>query len=228
MDLKRDSTANLKYRDPLPRDVAPVEPSDAETILSRLSERTLEVAIDFDGVLFDQSPHVRDTFQDVHGIDPGPAETWPANLTEHPPIRDAGLDHEDTWEVFRAVHNDPDRHREDPLDPHAADVLASLIEAGHTVDVVTARSIESKEPTRDFLDRNGIPHHELVMDDHEKTSYDVLVDDLPQHVERAAQAGSLGLLRDQPYNRAYEADGNPRRVAGFLDVADLFDERLRP
>lgn len=183
----------------------------------------LTIAVDFDGVLFDQSPHVRDAFQQVFDVDPGPADTWPANLTEHPPIREAGLDHEDTWTVFREVHTDLDRHREDPLDPHAGRVLQQFVDLGHRVEIVTARGTESRESTRFFLDRNEIPHHELVMDDHEKTGYDVLVDDLPQHVDRAAQHGSLALLRDQPYNRAYEADGNPRRVADFDQVASVVD-----
>jgi hypothetical protein len=52
----------------------------------------------------------------------------------------------------------------------------------------------------------------------------VLVDDLPPHVERAAANGALGLLHDQPYNRAYESDGNPRRLADFRELAELFGE----
>jgi uncharacterized HAD superfamily protein len=190
----------------------------------RIHGDELRIAVDFDGVLFPQSRHVRELFQEVHGIDPGPAERWPWELTEHPPIKDEGLTKEDTWEVFHAVHTDLDRHEEDLLDPHAADVLAALQEAGHRVEIVTARDPESREPTRFFLDRNGIPHDRLVMGDNEKTGWDVLVDDLPPHVERAAANGALGLLHDQPYNRAYESDGNPRRLADFRELAELFGE----
>lgn len=188
----------------------------------RILDDELRIAVDFDGVLFDQSRHVREAFQDVHGVDPGPVEEWPWQLTEHPPIRDAGLDSEDTWTVFAAVHNDRERHREDPLDPRSVDVLARLREAGHTVEVVTARDPESREPTEFFLSRNAIPHDRLVMGDNVKTGWDVLLDDLPPHVERVAEDGSLGLLHDQPYNRAYETDGNPRRVAGFDELAAMF------
>jgi hypothetical protein len=192
----------------------------------RILDDELQIAVDFDGVLFAQSRHVREVFQDVHGIDPGPADEWPWELTEHPPIKDEGLSKEDTWQVFHAVHNDLDRHREDPLDPNARAVLALLQDAGHTIEIVTARDPASREPTRYFLDRNDIPHDRLVMGDNAKTGWDVLVDDLPPHVERVAQDGSLGLLHDQPYNRAYEADGNPRRLADFAELAELFGHAL--
>jgi hypothetical protein len=192
----------------------------------RVLDDELRIAVDFDGVLFDQSRHVREVFQEVHDLDPGPAEDWPWRLTDHPPIREAGLDSNDTWTVFDAVHNDTDRHREPPLDPRTVDVLGRLREAGHTVEIVTARDPASREPTEFFLDRNDIPHDRLVMGDNTKTGWDVLLDDLPPHVERVAQDGALGLLHDQPYNRAYETDGNPRRVAGFHELeAMLLAER---
>lgn len=187
----------------------------------RLGEGPWHVAVDFDGVLFDQARHVREGFVDVYGIEIGPAETWPADLTEHPPVREAGLDAEDTWEVFHRVHNDPAAHDTEPMDADARRVLAELLDAGHRVDVVTARSPESRANTETFLERNEIPHRELVMGAREKTGYDVLVDDLPVHVRRAAGEGGLGLLMDQPYNRAFEADGNPRRVADWAGVERL-------
>jgi len=188
----------------------------------RILEDEVSIAVDFDGVLFEQSRHVRALFQEVHGIDPGPVDEWPCELTEHPPIKDEGLTKEDTWEVFHAVHNDIERHRDDPLDPDTTTVLAELRAAGHEVEIVTARDPVSREPTRFFLERNEIPHDRLVMGDNAKTGWDVLVDDLPPHVERVAADGSLGLLHDQPYNRAYETDGNPRRVASFEELGALF------
>jgi uncharacterized HAD superfamily protein len=191
-------------------------------------EPPLEVAIDFDGVLFEQAPHVREKFSSIHGIDVGPAEQWPADLLEHPPIREAGLDADDTWEVFHAVHTDHDLHESSPRDEHACRVLTTLEEAGHRVDVVTARSGESREQTRSFLERNEVPHTELVMDDQEKTGHDILLDDLPRHVDRAAKAGSLALLMDQPYNRAYEANANPRRVGGFAELEEIVTSHLEP
>lgn len=181
----------------------------------------LTIAVDFDGVLFDQAAHIRERFERIHGIDIGPVETWPWNLSEHDPVRQAGLTNEDTWQVFHSVHNDPELHEVEPLDADCCRVLETLIEGGHRVEVVTARSHASQANTERFLERNAIPHHALVMDDHEKTGYDVLLDDLPHHVRRVADDGSLGLLMDQPYNRGFQADGNPYRVDGWADVGAL-------
>lgn len=194
------------------------DPHPASDCLRRLGEAPWHVAVDFDGVLFDQARHVREGFVEVHGIDLGPVETWPSDLTEHPPVREAGLDENDTWEVFHRVHNDPAAHETDPMDADARRVLADLLDAGHRVDIVTARDPASRANTEAFLERNELPHRELVMGAREKTGYDVLVDDLPVHVRRAAGDDTLGLLMDQPYNRAYEADGNPRRVADWAAV----------
>lgn len=189
----------------------------------RVLNEQLRIAVDFDGVLFDQARHIREVFQQVHGIDPGPVDTWPWELSEHEPIQQAGLTSADTWKVFHAVHDDMDRHRADPLDPQAVDVLARLSEAGHTVEIVTARNPESRETTRYFLDRNDIPHDRLIMGDNEKVGWDVLIDDLPHHVERVANDGALGLLHDQPYNRGYAATANPRRVADFDEIGAILD-----
>jgi len=186
----------------------------------------LRIGVDVDGVLFDQNTHVRQQFREIHGIEVGPVESWPADLTEHPPISEAGLDEDDTWEVFHAVHNDPELHRTEPLDADAVRVMGRLLEDDHRVDVVTARSAESREVTRTFLQRNDIPHDKLVMGAQDKSGWDVLVDDLPVHVARAAEDGALALLMDQPYNRAFEADGNPRRVASWADVAGVLDIEL--
>lgn len=188
-------------------------------------EPPARVAVDFDGVLFPQHEHVRERFVEIHDVDLGPVDTWPSDLTQHPPVREAGLDEEDTWEVFHAVHNDAAAHETGPLDADARRVLAALIDRGHHVDVVTARSPESRAVTQAFLDRNELPHRELVMGARDKTGYDVLVDDLPVHVTRAAEEDALALLMDQPYNRAFQADGNPRRVAGWADVERVLVDR---
>lgn len=187
-------------------------------------EAEIAVAIDFDGVLFDQSAHIRERFHEIHGVDIGPVDEWPWNLSEHPPVKEAGLSSDDTWEVFHSVHNDLALHRTDPVDADCRRVLAGLLEAGHSVDIVTARSPESREQTEHFLQRNEIPHERLIMGDHRKTGWDVLLDDLPHHVERVADDGSLGLLMDQPYNRAYEAEANPYRVAGFAEVERMLSD----
>lgn len=183
----------------------------------------LRIAVDFDGVLFDQSAHIRERFHEIHGVDIGPVDEWPWNLSEHPPVKQAGLTDEDTWEVFHSVHNDEALHRTEPLDADCRRVLEALLEVGHRVEVVTARSPTSREVTELFLERNAIPHERLVMGDHEKTGWDVLVDDLPHHVQRVADDGSVGLLMDHPYNRAYEATANPYRVDGWRHVGQVLD-----
>lgn len=199
-----------------PRSTAPEEPEAAIGGDAR-------IAVDFDGVLFDQAPHVREAFRELFGIDIGPVDTWPANLSAHEPIQDHALTDEDIWAAFHAVHTQPDIHRSNLIDAHACQVLDRLRATGHEVLIVTARRLEARETTELFLEHHGIPHDGVVMGARRKLGYDVLLDDLPHHVTRAADDGSLGLLMDQPYNRGFATDGNPMRVHGWRHVRRVLD-----
>lgn len=184
----------------------------------------LRLAIDFDGVLFDQVPHIIRGFQELHGVDISPVESWQWNLSEHPAVRQAGLTEDQIWEVFRHLEVQEEIHRTRPLDPYALDVLGGWREQGLTVHIVTSRPTRARGSVELFLDHNDVPHHDLHMGIHHKTDWDVLVDDLPINVDRAVDAGCRALLFDQPYNRDHPAEDNPLRVQGWSHVEAVIEE----
>ncbi|MDX1612190.1 MAG: hypothetical protein R3185_07455, partial [Candidatus Thermoplasmatota archaeon] len=84
-----------------------------------MAGQRLKIGIDFDGVLFDQVPHIIQGFRSLHGVDLHPVDTWHWQLSEHPEIQAAGLTDEEVWDVFRQLEVDHEIHQEGPLDPHA-------------------------------------------------------------------------------------------------------------
>ncbi len=184
----------------------------------------LRFAIDFDGVLFDQVPHIIQGFQELHGVDISPVESWQWNLSEHPAVRQAELSEDEIWEVFRHLEVQEPIHRTQPLDAYALDVLSAWRDAGHVVHIVTSRPERARSSVELFLDHNEVPHHDLHMGIHHKIDWDVLIDDLPINVDRAVEAGKRALLFDQPYNRDHPAEDNPLRVQDWAHVEDVIDQ----
>lgn len=181
-------------------------------------QATKRIGVDFDGVLFDQVPHIIRGFRELHDVDLAPVESWHWNLSEHPAIQAAGLTEDQIWQVFRQLELEEAIHRADPLDPHALEVLGAWQARGWQVHIATSRPEHSRPAVEAFLSHNQVPHDLLEMGVYPKTGYDVLVDDLPPNVQAAAEDGGHGLLFHQPYNVSFETDGNPRRVQGWREV----------
>ena len=157
-------------------------------------------------------------FRDAHGIDLEEEGMRHWDYFQYRAVRERNL----TWQCVRSVlsriDNDPLLHEAPPRDPYARVVMARWRQRGHAVRVVTARTEESREVTAGFLERNRIPHDELVMGASRKTGHDVLVDDAPHNVLMAAADGGLALLMDHPYNRDVPTKRNPVRVKSWRDV----------
>jgi uncharacterized HAD superfamily protein len=183
----------------------------------------LAIAVDVDGVLFDHIPYVLRGFRDAHGIDLTEEGLRYWDFFQYQAVRDAGLTEECVRRVLDRVETDPALHAKPPKDPFAARVMDAWKQAGHRVDVVTARGEISREVTQRFLATNEIPHDELHMEVEQKTGWDVLVDDAAHNVLAAADDGSTALLMDQPYNRDVDAQGNPHRVQDWVEVAGLLE-----
>jgi uncharacterized HAD superfamily protein len=178
----------------------------------------LRIAVDFDGVLFDHVPYILRGFRDRHGIDLAAEGLRHWDFYHYQGVRDADLPPSKVHALLRDIETDLALHREPPRDPRAAATMASWMEQGHTVEVVTARAEHAREATREFLRHHGIPHHRLVLGARLKTGWDVLVDDAPHNVLTAAAAGSRAILMDHPYNRDVPTRTNPVRVRDWAEV----------
>jgi 5'(3')-deoxyribonucleotidase len=202
-----------------PRSTPPNDRRLAQASRLRQGGDHLTIAVDFDGVLFDHVPHVLRGFRDRHGIDLTDENLQYWDFQNYDAVQASDLTEECVRALLDRIETDPALHSRPPKDPRAARVIAGWVQAGHRVDVVTARGEISREVTERFLQVNGIPHEQLVMEAGTKTGYDVLVDDAPHNVHAAADDGSLALLMDQPYNQDVRAVSNPARVQDWLDVS---------
>ncbi|MEK6975172.1 MAG: hypothetical protein AABY18_02380 [Candidatus Thermoplasmatota archaeon] len=186
----------------------------------------LRIAVDFDGVLFDHVPYVLRGFRDRLGIDLAAEGFRHWDYYQYQQVKDADLPPSQIQRVLRDIETDLKLHREAPRDKLAGRVIAEWIAAGHTVDIVTARSRDAEKATRAFLNEHSIPHHGLVMERWLKTGWDVLIDDAPHNALLAAADGTLALLMDHPYNRDVPTHTNPVRVRDWQEVAERVEAHL--
>jgi uncharacterized HAD superfamily protein len=191
-----------------------------------MNDNKLRIAVDFDGVLFDHVPYVLRGFRDRLGIDLAAEGFRHWDYYQYQQVKDADLPPSQIQRVLRDIETDLKLHREAPRDKLAARVMAEWIAAGHTVDIVTARSRVAENATRAFLKEHSIPHHGLVMERWLKTGWDVLVDDAPHNALLAAADGTLALLMDHPYNRDVPTHTNPVRVRDWQEVAERVEAHL--
>lgn len=55
----------------------------------------------------------------------------------------------------------------------------------------------------------------------------IVYDDLPEMIDQALSLGLRATLRDQPYNRAYDGNGNWGRISTVSEMKDAFDSALK-
>jgi hypothetical protein len=90
--------------------------------------------------------------------------------------------------------------------PGAVDAVRAWHDAGHFIHVTSHRDVASREVTARWLDRIGLPYDELYCSD-DKVSHcaeigiDVLIDDSPENLERAIDAGMIAATLLHPWNR---------------------------
>lgn len=184
-----------------------------------MTTNNLRIGVDFDGVLFDHVPYILRGFRDRYGIDLNDEGLRHWDFYHYEAVRAADLPPSKVYGLLQDIETDSLLHVEPPRDARAAPVMASWLEAGHEVHIVTARGHHAEAATRLFLQTHGIPHSGLHMGVRIKTGWDVLVDDAPHNVLTAAADGTLALLMDHPYNRDVPAHSNPKRVQDWSQVA---------
>lgn len=204
----------------------PFHPQTMTTNQPKQPGERLRIAVDFDGVLFDHVPYVLRGFRDRLGIDLAAEGFRHWDYYHYKQVQAADVPYSAIREVLLDIETDLALHREPPRDLLAPRVIAEWMAAGHTVDIVTARSRVAEKATRAFLVEHGIPYNALVMERGLKTGWDVLVDDAPHNVLMNAADGSLSLLMDHPYNRDVPTHTNPVRVKDWQEVAEQVEAHV--
>ncbi len=113
--------------------------------------------------------------------------------------------------------------------PDAVETVRAWHEAGHWIHVTSHRSTDAAEATARWLERIGMPYDDLHCSFDKVTrcvelGIDVLVDDSPVNLERAAEEGIVAATIVHPWNAALV---ERERAIGARDWHELA-ERLEP
>jgi uncharacterized HAD superfamily protein len=138
------------------------------------------------------------------------------------------LPREQLHECIVETHSEENILASEPY-PGAVDTVRAWHEQGHWIHITSHRAVETHDATAQWLDRIGLPWHDLHCSYDKVTrcvelEIDVLIDDSPVNLERAAEHGILGATLIHPWN-ADLIDGT--RVIG-ADDWDGLRERLAP
>ncbi|HWT22117.1 MAG TPA: hypothetical protein VN213_01300 [Solirubrobacteraceae bacterium] len=90
--------------------------------------------------------------------------------------------------------------------PGAVETVRAWHEAGHFIHITSHRDVASREATEQWLDRIGLPYDELYCSNDKiarcrEIGIDVLIDDSPENLERAIDAGLIAATILHPWNR---------------------------
>jgi uncharacterized HAD superfamily protein len=88
----------------------------------------------------------------------------------------------------------------------AVEAIAAWHEQGHFIHITSHRAADAHDHTATWLERIGLPHHELYCSYDkiarcQEIAIDVLIDDSPVNLTRAIDAGIVAATLEHPWNR---------------------------
>jgi hypothetical protein len=117
---------------------------------------------------------------------------------------------QDFYNAVNAVHAKQDSPYYLPY-PEARAFLSALKQNGYHVTIASHRSPEFMPQTKRWLKRHGLVYDDLHLSHHKTSLFndltDVVVDDAPQVLEKAAENGALATGLLFPWNSAYRNNG---------------------
>jgi uncharacterized HAD superfamily protein len=107
--------------------------------------------------------------------------------------------------IVKETHTEPHIMRSKPY-PGAVEAVRAWHEAGHFIHITSHRACEAHEATERWLQQIGLPYDELYCSDDKVTrcqeiGIDVLIDDSPENLQRAIDAGITAATLLHPWNR---------------------------
>jgi uncharacterized HAD superfamily protein len=113
--------------------------------------------------------------------------------------------------------------------PGAVETVTAWHDTGHFIHITSHRAEGARDATAQWLERIGLPYHELYCSTDKVTrcteiGIDLLIDDSPVNIERAVDAGILVATIEHPWNRDVCEDED---VISGADWAEL-RRRLAP
>jgi uncharacterized HAD superfamily protein len=185
----------------------------------------VHLGVDFDDVLYPYHRFLKERLHRRYGIDLSQRRVTTFYYDLLPEFVTKRITRDQVWAEVRETWKEVETHAQAPLlDPQAAPVIRAL-RRRHRVTIVTARHDDALGVIRAFLKRHGIEPHDIVVGRHEKTGFDVLVDDFPAHAVENAQAGGHSLLYTIDENSTFDETRHPRvrRVASWTEVREAVE-----
>lgn len=180
----------------------------------------MRVGIDIDDVLY--------PWYDVaHRVCEAAGITGGVTPTSWNPYLEYGCTDQDWFDSLAAATLSGELYGADPF-PDVIDQLERLVDAGHTVHLVTARgnlahSVVIREATVLWVARHQVPHHSLTFaDDKRAVLTDVFLDDAPHNYDQLDGHTEVWLL-DARHNHDHRA--GRRRVASVAEFVDQVLQR---
>ena len=107
--------------------------------------------------------------------------------------------------AVRETHSDPQILTSEPY-PGAVEAVTAWHEAGHFIHITSHRAGDAHSATAQWLERIGLPYDELYCSDDkvsrcQEIGIDLLIDDSPDNLRRAIDAGITAATLLHPWNR---------------------------
>jgi FMN phosphatase YigB (HAD superfamily) len=170
----------------------------------------VRIAIDIDSTLHDHWPLVAAAAKRRYGIDLPYEEQFPSAT--------ARLDDAQLLQCIEDTHTDEAIAGARPY-PHAVETVNGWYDAGHYIEIASHRAERSVAATRRWLDDVGLRHNALDCGADKvahavATGIELLIDDSPDTLLRALDAGMRAATLRHPWN------ANVREVPGIVTAED--------
>jgi uncharacterized protein len=164
----------------------------------------VRIAIDIDSTLHHHWPLVAAAAKRRFGVDLPYEQQFPSTARR--------LSEEQLRVCIEDTHADEAIAGARPY-PHAVETVNRWSDAGHAIHIASRRAERSLTATRRWLDDIGLRHHGLSRDDDKialcrRIGIDLLIDDSPDTLLRAVDAGILAATLRHPWN-AHVCDASP-------------------
>ena len=116
-----------------------------------------------------------------------------------------GLEPEQLKTIVDETHSPEHVLKAEPY-PGAVEVITRWHEQGHFIHITSHRATDTHAHTAEWLEQIGLPHDDLYCS-YDKISrcvelgIDVLIDDSPDNLRRAAEVGITAATLEHPWNR---------------------------
>ena len=174
--------------------------------------KKLRIGIDIDGVLADTHTILMDLASKHIPIDDQDRAKYGVEDTKH---GSKGLRNR----VFKEIY-EQGLIANVPVIAGAIEKVNELYDAGNEIYIVTARRKNWEDQTKEWLSKNGVKYHKLIMgaggkgDVAKEENIDIFIDDSPDNIENLSGNGVKAYIFDQPWNK----DSTAPRITDWKNV----------